>query len=257
MDSPNKYERAKKLFAAVAPFAWLALLAFAVWSLGKEWGGFHLDDLDDALRRIGLWHVGMALLLTAASLLCNASLDLVGLRWLQKDLPTGKVLGTALVAGSFSMNGGGTILGGGAIRMRFYGQYGLGGAEIAKITGFLLIAGWLGHALLAGLMMCWAPPELSWLPLAAGRGIGAALLVSCGAVCLLSVRGFRGTRLAFLPPWRILLASMVVSGFDWLFAGLALRVFLPAEISTPAFLAATALGQALGAASHVPGGLGV
>ena len=257
MDLTIKNEGLKRLVSAVLPFVWLALLAFAVWLLGKEWGGFHLDELDDALRRIGLWHVGCALLLTAASLLCNASLDLVALRWLRKDLPTGSVLGTALIAGSFSMNGGGTILGGGTIRMRFYGQYGLGGAEIAKITGFLMIAGWLGHALLAGVMMCWSPPELSWLPIALGRGIGCLLVVSCGAICALSAKGFRGEPIRFLPPWRILLAAMLVSGFDWLFAGLALRVFLPAEIPTPAFLAATAIGQALGAASHVPGGVGV
>ena len=257
MDSPIKYDQLKRLFAVIAPFAWLALLAFAVWLLGKEWGGFHLDELDDALRRIGLWHMGVALLLTAASLLCNASLDLVALRWLKKKMPVGKVLGTALIAGSFSMNGGGTILGGGAIRMRFYGQFGLGGAEIAKITGFLLVAGWLGHALLAGVMLCWSPPHLSWLPVALGRGIGVILLVSCGLLCALSATGFRGKAIPFLPPWRLLLAAMVVSGFDWLFAGLALRVFLPADISTPAFLAATAVGQALGAASHVPGGLGV
>lgn len=257
MDFPNKFVAAKRLLGSVAPFAWLALLAFAIVSLGKEWSGFHLNDLNEALRRIGMWHVGIALLLTLASLLCNASLDLVALHWLQKDLPVGKVLGTALIAGSFSMNGGGTILGGGAIRMRFYAQYGLGGAEVAKITGFLLAAGWLGHALLAGVMMCWSPPEPGWLPVAAGRGIGVALLVSCVVFCLISARGFRGRSVPFLPSWRILLVAMAVSGLDWLFAGLALRVFLPADVSTPAFLAATALGQALGAASHVPGGLGV
>lgn len=257
MTLPFKSEKFRKLFVAMVPFAWLALLAFAVWSLGKEWGGFHFDELDDELRVIGLWHISIALLLTAASLVCNASLDLVALRWLRRDLPTGKVLGTALIAGSFSMNGGGTILGGGSIRMRFYGQYGLEGGEIAKITGFLLVAGWLGHALLAGLMMCWAPPELSWLPVLLGRGIGTALIVSCGTICVLSATGFRGKAIPFLPPWRILLVAMVVSCVDWLLAGLALRVFLPAEISTPAFLAATAVGQALGAASHVPGGVGV
>lgn len=257
MDFLIKYTSVKRLLAVLAPFAWLALLVFAVWMLGREWGGFHLNELDAALRRIGFWHVGIALLLTAASLLCNASLDLVALRWLKKDLPAGKVLGTALIAGSFSMNGGGTILGGGAIRLRFYGQFGLGGAEIAKITGFLLVAGWLGHALLAGFMMCWSPPVLDWLPLALGRGIGVGLLISCGMLCVLSATGFRGRTISFLPPWRLLLAAMLVSGFDWLFAGLALRVFLPAGISTPMFLAATALGQALGAASHVPGGLGV
>ncbi|MEI6818324.1 MAG: bifunctional lysylphosphatidylglycerol flippase/synthetase MprF [Verrucomicrobiota bacterium] len=247
----------KRLVSAALPFLCLALLAFSVWLLGKEWGGFHLDELDDALARIGIWPVAIALLLTAASLLCNAALDLVALRWLQQKLPTGRVLGTALVAGSFSMNGGGTILGGGTIRMRFYGQYGLGGAEVAKITGFLMIAGWLGHALLAGVMMCWSPPELSWLPVAMGRGIGLLLLVSCAAICAISAKGFRGKPIRFLPPWRILVVAMLVSGFDWLFAGLALRVFLPAEIPTPAFLAATAIGQALGAASHVPGGVGV
>jgi phosphatidylglycerol lysyltransferase len=257
MDLPIKIEPLKRLFRAIAPFAWLALLGFAVWLLGREWGGFHLQELNEALRRIGPGHVAWALLLTAASLICNASLDLVALRWLRKDLPPGKVLGTALIAGSFSMNAGGTLLGGGAIRMRFYGQYGLGGAEIAKISGFLLIAGWLGHAMLAGVMMCWSPPVLPWLPVAMGRGVGVALLVSCAAICVLSATGFRGKPIRFLPPWRIMLGAMVVSGFDWLFAGLALRVFLPAEISTPAFLAATAVGQALGAASHVPGGLGV
>ena len=257
MDPPIKNENLRRHFARCLPYVWLALFALAVWMLGKEWGGFHLDELDDVLRRIGPWHLLAALILTAASLLCNASLDLVALRWLRKDLPTRKVLGTALIAGSFSMNGGGTILGGGAIRMRFYGQFGLGGAEIAKITGFLMIAGWLGHALLAGVMMCWAPPELDWLSGAAGRGIGVVLLGTCATICLISITGFRGKPVRFLPPWRVMLVAMFVSGLDWLFAGLALRVFLPAAISTPAFLAATAVGQALGAASHVPGGVGV
>ena len=167
------------------------------------------------------------------------------------------VLGTALIAGSFSMNGGGTILGGGTIRMRFYGQYGLDGAEIAKLTGYLLIAGWLGHALLAGLLLCGAPPELPWLPAATGRGLGVLLLLSCGALVVLSVTGWRGRKIAFLPPLKLLAVTMGVSALDWLFAGLALRAFLPLEISTPAFLAVTAVGQALGAASHVPGGVGV
>ncbi len=257
MVQPIKYQKTKRLLAIIAPFAWLALLAFAVWSLGKEWGGFHLGDLDKALRRIGVWHIAIALVLTAASLLCNASLDLVALRWLQRDLPPGKVLGTALIAASFSMNGGGTILGGGAIRLRFYAQYGIGGVEVAKITGFLMVAGLLGHALLAGVMMCLSPPELSWLSTAMGRGLGLAALVGCAAVCALSATGFRGKPIPFLPPWRILVAAMVISGIDWLLAGLALRVFLPAEVPTAAFLAATAVGQALGAASHVPGGVGV
>jgi len=250
-------ENLKRWLTPVAPFIWLALLAFAIWSLGKEWGEFHLSELDDALRRIGPVHLGAALALTIASLLCNASLDLVALRWLGKHLPTRDVLGTALIAGSFSMNGGGTVLGGGAIRMRFYGRFGLGGGEIAKITGLLMVAGWLGHALLAGVLMCWAPPVLSWLPLGLGRAIGASLLISCIGLCALSATHLASSRFKFLPPFRTLITAMFISSMDWLFAGLALRVFLPAEISTPAFLAAAAVGQAIGAASHVPGGVGV
>lgn len=257
MDLPIKHEGLKRLVSRIAPFAWLALLGVAVWSLGREWGGFHLDELDDALRRIGPWHLGAALAMTAASLLCNASLDLVALRWLGKELPVRKVLGTALIAGSFSMNGGGTILGGGAIRIRFYGQHGLGGVEVAKITGFLLAAGWLGHALLAGVMLCWSPPVLDWLPAAAGRAAGVLLLLTCAALCLISKTGIRGKAVGWLPRPGILVVAMLVSAIDWLFAGLALRMFLPAAISTPEFLSATAIGQALGAASHVPGGVGV
>ncbi len=249
--------KTKRLFAVVASVAWIAVLAFAVWSLHREWGGFRMSDLNSALRRIGIWHLACALTLTALSLLCNASLDLVALRWLKRPLPVGKVLGTGLIASSFSMNGGGTVLGGGTIRMRFYGQLGLGAAEIAKLTGFLLVAGWLGHAFLAGMLLCWAPPELSWLPVIAGRTLGAILLASCGALAWLAASGWRGKPLGFLPPWQILVVATLVSAVDWLFAGLALRVFLPQAISTPSFLAATAIGQALGAASHVPGGVGV
>jgi len=252
-----RHEKTKRLLAVVASVAWIAVLAFAVWSLHREWGGFRMADLNTALRRIGPGLLGCALGLTALSLLCNASLDLVALRWLGRSLPVAQVLGTGLIASSFSMNGGGTLLGGGTIRMRFYGQLGLSGAEIAKLTGFLLVAGWLGHAFLAGILLCWAPPELAWLPALLGRGIGVLLLGSCGALALLSATGWRGKPLAFLPPWRILVVATWVSAVDWLLAGLALRVFLPHEISTPAFLAATAIGQALGAASHVPGGVGV
>ena len=157
MDRPIIIEKTKRLISVIAPFAWLAVLVFAIWSLQREWSGVGRKGLSQAISQISLWQLGFALLLTAASLVCNASLDLVALRWLKRDLPTGRVLGTALIASSFSMNGGGTILGGGTIRMRFYGQYGLGGGEIAKMTGFLLVAGWLGHALLAGMLLSWSP----------------------------------------------------------------------------------------------------
>jgi len=257
MDDVDHQWRGGRLISVVGKFAWLALLAVALFSLHREWGGFHLTELDDALQRIGFWHLLAALVLTALSLGCNASLDLAALRWLGRKLPVGGVLGTAFVAGAFSMNGGGTILGGGSIRLRFYGNYGLEGADVAKITGFLLVVGWLGHALLAGLLMCWSPPVLPWLPETMGRTIGAVLVLTCMVPIVLTVTGFRGRKIQMLPPWRILLVAMGISTLDWLFAGLALRVFLPVEVSTPAFLAATALGQALGAASHVPGGVGV
>lgn len=247
----------KRRIAFVASFAWLAILAFAIWSLHREWGGFHLDELDDALERIGLFHISLGLGFTALSLGCNAALDLVALRWLQRKLPAGQVMGTALIASSFSMNGGGTLLGGGTIRMRFYGQFGLEGGDIAKITGFLLLAGWLGHAFLSGILLLISPPVLPWLSPPVGRGVGVLLLISCAVLCKFSASGWRGKPWRFLPPWRITLLAMVVSAFDWLFAGLALRIFLPGDISTPSFLAATAVGQALGAASHVPGGAGV
>jgi phosphatidylglycerol lysyltransferase len=247
----------KKHLAFVGSFLWLAILAFAVWSLHRSWAEFSLDEMDDALKAIGVGHILFALGLTAASLLCNASLDLLALRWLKKDLPKRKVISTALIASSFSMNGGGTILGGGTIRLRFYGQYGIEGPDVAKITGFLMMAGWLGHAMLAGVMLAWQPPVMPWFSESVGRMVGLLAVLSCVLLILLSATGWRGKKLRFLPPWKLTLAALAVSSLDWLFAGLALRVFVPAEVSTPMFLAATAVGQAVGAASHVPGGAGV
>ncbi|MFT3991481.1 MAG: bifunctional lysylphosphatidylglycerol flippase/synthetase MprF [Luteolibacter sp.] len=247
----------KRSITTIASFAWLAVLVFAIWSLHKEWGGFHLDELDDALRRIGPVNLGLGLLFTAMSLASNAALDLLALRWLGRKLPARQVMGTALVASSFSMTGGGTVLGGGTIRLRFYGQYGFEGGDVAKITGFLLMAGWLGHAFLSGILLVWSPPVLPWLPEWAGRGVGGLLLLSCAAMWFFSAKGWNGKPLRFLPSPRILLMALLVSGFDWLCAGMALRVFLTSAVDTTSFLAATAVGQALGAASHVPGGAGV
>lgn len=257
MDDPVHQGIFRRLLPVVGRYAWLVMLVLALNFLRREWGGFHLDELDDALNRIGGFHLALALGLTVVSLTCNASLDLVALAWLGKRLPVGNVLGTAMVASSFSMNGGGTLLGGGTIRLRFYGQHGIEGAEVLKISGFLLAAGWLGHALLAGLLLCWSPPALSWLPAAAGRAIGAVLLATCLLPLLLSASGVRFWKLPALPPWRFLALATLISGIDWLFAGLALRAFLPAEVPTAEFLTATAVGQAIGAASHVPGGVGV
>lgn len=249
--------RLRRIPSVLSGYGWLMLLVVALLMLRHEWGGFHLSELDIALARIGVWHLLAALGFTLLSLLCNASLDLVALHWVGRRLPVAGVIGTGLIASSFSMNGGGTILGGGSIRLRYYGREGLDGGDVAKITGFLMAAGWMGHALLAGVLMLWSPPPLPWLPEWSGRMVGLVLLSGCAVPFVLSALCQRGRWKPLLPPWRVLAVAMLVSGLDWLLAGLALRVLLPAEVPTVMFLALTALGQALGAASHVPGGVGV
>ncbi len=246
------------LLSLLGRYAWLILLIIALRVLYREWGGFHLRDLHKALSEIGGIHITYALAFTLLSLIFNASLDLVAMRWLGRSLPKGEVLGTAFLAGSFAMNGGGTVLGGGSIRLRFYGQCGLSGAEVARITGYLMVVGWLGHSVLAGTLLLISPPELPWLSAAAGRGIGAALLgISVVAFALSTVRKPIRWLSAVMPRWRILSVAVLLSTMDWLCAGLALRMLMPEGVSTIPLLAATAVGQALGAASHVPGGMGV
>lgn len=242
----------------LAGLLWLAVLVAALFALHREWAGFHLSDLDAAMARLGPGYLLLALAFTGLSYFFNASVGLLAHYWLARPLKRPWVdLAVSFISAAFSMNAGGSLLGGGSIRMRFAASQGLSTLQVGKLTAFNLAAGWMGHAFLCGVLLMVAPPPLDWLPLRAAAAVGMLLCASCVALVFTgswfkSMRGrWPGPGLAGL--------ALLLSTLDWLFAGLALWALFPGTLplSAPAFVAVVAIGQAVSAAAHVPGGMGV
>ncbi|MBK1882124.1 bifunctional lysylphosphatidylglycerol flippase/synthetase MprF [Luteolibacter pohnpeiensis] len=243
--------------------AWLVILAFALAALHKEWAHFHAKDFKAALARLGWMHVGLALGCTALSYFSNAAIDLFSLRWLGKKVSTVKALGCSYIAAAFSLNAGGTLLGGGGVRMRLYTGLGLTPGEVARMAGFAVFAGWAGNALVAGILLILSPAALPMVGGALARGIGVLLVIAVG--CLLLWNYWRRGKHDVdenlrWPPTGLLFAAILSSALDWVMAGMAIRVLLPGDlgnIGTAGFLGVVLVSQLLSALSHVPGGVGV
>jgi phosphatidylglycerol lysyltransferase len=137
--------RLRVWLARVGGLLWLLVLAAALRALHKEWSGFHFKDLDDALARIGVGHLLLALAITVVSHLCNAIMGVVAERWLGRPIQRPwHSLGVSFISAAFSLNAGGTVLGGGAIRLRFAASQGLTSGEAGKVTLFTAAAGCAG-----------------------------------------------------------------------------------------------------------------
>ncbi len=258
--APEEISRLRIWLWRLGIAGWLAVMSFALIALHREWAEFHMDDLNAALARLGWKHVALALACTALSYLSNASIDLFSLRWLGKKIPVRNALGCSYIAAAFSMNAGGTLLGGGGVRMRLYTSNGLTPAEVAKMAGFAMVAGWAGNALVAGVLLGIAPGILPLLHPILVREIALLLIAGVGVVIGLNAWRRRKGRSETLPPTLLLAGSIFVSALDWIMAGMAIRVLMPADlgsIGTAGFLGAVIVSQFLSALSHVPGGVGV
>jgi phosphatidylglycerol lysyltransferase len=236
-------------------------MAVALVGLHREWAAFEWDNLTAAMGRLGWMHVGLAIFCTVLGYVSYAAIDLFSLRWLGCRVGIGRALGNSCVAAAFSLNAGGTLLGGGGVRMRVFTRLGLTPAEVARMTGFTMVAGWTGHTAVAGGLLLISPSALPALSGLATRCLGLGLLlVAASVVGLNAWRRRKGEVTSDLPHSALLGGAILVSALDWVFAGLAIRVLMPTEmgaLTTPAFLAVVLVSQLVSALSHVPGGMGV
>ena len=259
MDDPSLPPSRTRLWLARAGgLLWLVVLAVALKALHHEWAGFQVGDLDDALARIGPAHLFMALAITLLSHACNAGIGLIAQHWLGHPVTRPwHSLAVSFISSAFSLNAGGTVLGGGAIRMRFAKSQGLTAGEVGKLTLFTVTAGWAGHAMLCGLLLIFSPPPLAWLQGKGAFWLGMGLVAGCAA--LVMARPLMHRRRSRWPSMGVSALALLLSVLDWLGAGLALWVLLPEglPVTVFSFVAVIAISQAISAATHVPGGVGV
>ena len=241
--------------ARLGAVLWVGVCGWALYGLHREWSGFQFSDLSKALARIGPEHLLFALGLAFLSYFANATVSLIAQRWScgKLEQPWREVV-ISFISSAFTMNAGGSVLGGGSIRMRFAAAHGVSMARVGKITFYSGVAGWAGHALVCGILLIFAPPPLDWLTPEFANGVGSILV----AISMVLVFG----RLIFSKKWpslQLAFLTLLVSAIDWVCAGFAMYVLFPCQLPITAwsFVAVVAFAQAIAALSHVPGGIGV
>lgn len=244
----------------------LLFFAAVVWLLGSKIGSIDWPAVAAALRGYDAATLLSAAALALAGYAAAASYDLLGRRYVGHRLPAARTFAINFIAYAFSLNLG-ALVGGWAFRVRLYARYALRPGQIARIIAFAVVTNWSGFVLLAGIVFLLWPPQLpSPWPLDAGgeRVLGAALLAAVPAyvgLCALGHRRgwkirVRGAELA-LPSPPMALLQLALSSASWLMIALAMDRLLPEEVPFPRMLAVLFAASLIGAATHVPGSIGV
>ena len=219
-------------------------------------------ELEAAVLRQPAWHLVSCLALTAASFLCLALYDLVGVHVAAPGRVRARL---ALLAGACSAAIANTLgfhaVSGSAVRAHLYLPAGLSGGEVARVVSM----SWL--SLVAGNMTMLAGAELVEAATGADPARHAALGVGLEGLLLVWLWWLsRGPReIAFgrfrlpMPPASLALSLMLLGAVESGTAIGALYVLLPADLTPPfdVFAVGCIAAVILGVVAHTPGGLGV
>ena len=244
----------------------LVIFALVMMVVRHALAGYHLHDVLVQMHRLPwniiLWSCGFAL----ASYVALSGYDLLALRYVEQPVPTARATVASFIAFAVGHNIGLATLTGAAIRARMYGTVGVGGMQIALISGFCVLTTALGATALVAYALIAEPAEASMmlhLSQSASRNVGILL-----ALALLAYGIWVQVRRApiMVRNWSIKLPSLpltigqtLVAAVDLCLAAAALYVLLPQPValSYQAFLAVYVLATVAMLVSNVPGGLGV
>jgi len=245
----------------------VALFSAVIWLLVRRFSSLDPQALFAALAAYPIQQllicVGLSLLAYAA---CS-SYDLLALRILGLQSPglrAAKVLPISFTATVMGLNLG-SLVGAWALRARLYLRAGLSPVQVASLISVVVATNWLGFAAVAaaalvmapGLTLPW-PIDPLWMQftgLLLGLLLGGYLL-ACHHLRDSTVSFWRGRRVR-LPPLRLALAQIALGALNWLSVAAVIHVLLRAWASYEQALLTYQLAAVAGAATHIPGGLGI
>lgn len=231
------------------------------------------QHLHEALLAIPGTDLALALLATAAGFVALLGYEWSACRYAGVRLPPPSLLLGGFCAFAIGNATGLSLLTGGAVRYRLYGQQGVAAAEIARISLFASLS--LGCALpllAAGAALLDLPQASRALHLAAGSLATLAVAVLSGYAALALflwrhatpdernpqvIRASFGPYSLGLPAARLTLLQLLIACADVVAAAFVLHVLLPEGPSFGSFLLVYLVALAAGVLSHVPGGIGV
>ncbi|MEH1930959.1 lysylphosphatidylglycerol synthase domain-containing protein [Nostoc sp.] len=256
----------KKLRLKFSTLFGLSLLVLSVWAIANELHEYNYRDILNSLATIPKSRLSWAVWLTALGYLVMIGYDILGFSYINRSLSWNKIALTSFISSAFSNTIGFALLTGSAIRYRFYSSWGVSAGAIAQVIAFANFTFWLGMFAVAGLLFLINPlkiPTQLHLPFATVRPIGMIFLLLVatyllGSIFIQQPLIIQGQEFRF-PSFKISLAQIAISSFDWILAAAVLYVVLPTNISLSYldFLGIYLLAMFAGVVSNVPGGLGV
>jgi len=216
-----------------------------------------------ALRRMAALAIAGAICATALSFAALVGRDASALRYIGA-----RASAPALLLASFCGTALGNAVGFGvltaaAVRYRIYGAVGIKSDDVARLLLFIFAGSALGLAGIGGLA-CLVEAEpvatlLGW-PADILRVVAGVALAIAASILVFGLRGpVRVGRFSFSTPTKTLAAAqLILTSIRLIGAAAALWLLLPpTPISFLSFAAIFSAATALGAVSHIPGGVGV
>ncbi|MCM2294062.1 UPF0104 family protein [Allorhizobium sp. BGMRC 0089] len=247
----------------------LVMIAIALAAIVFAWRAFSrfsLAQIGQSLQAIATQRFVLAILFAALSYFLLTVIEMLALKHLGKPLAYRRIALTSFTSLSIGHNVGIAAFSSGAIRYRFYAQWGLRAEDVAKIVLFSATVIGLGQVTLAGLVLLIAPGGLApglQLSLASARILGSLCLLTVLAYLLLcwkKERPFCLWRFTIeVPSVPMALAQIVCGTANYLCVSACLYQLLQVG-PTLGFLrisGAFVLANLLAFLVHVPGGLGV
>ena len=236
----------------------LAVLAAALYSLGRNLGGLSQSEIIAAFHAVPAQRRWLCGLLTGGSYIALGGYDVIAVRSIGlRGVSTGRAWFAGAAATAISNTLGFHALTATAVRYRLFTRSGLTGSQVAGVIALSSTALAVGFVSVLVAAMIASPSSGGWQRVA---GLALFFVLLAGIRLLGAGRqiSFRGYRLK-LPSTRMALAQMVLGAVELESAIGALYVLIPENFaaSLPAFCALYISAVLLGIISHAPGGLGV
>ncbi|WP_017930317.1 bifunctional lysylphosphatidylglycerol flippase/synthetase MprF [Robiginitomaculum antarcticum] len=245
----------------------LLMFGLAIAFIHNEIKAFSFDHIAGALSSISPIHIAFALVMTLVSFSAVAFYDFFALKYTERGLPLRQTAMASVLAYAISNSLGFSALTGNAVRYRLYTAWGLAAVDVAVIA--LITALFMG---LSGLSLASAglllepgvfervfhlSPALTYaLGIAGAASIAAALVYLRAGGETRSVFNISFNR----PPASLMARQWAAGIVDWAAAAAVLYILLlPSnpEFSFVAFVPLFVAAHYAGAASGLPGGIGV
>jgi glycosyltransferase 2 family protein len=258
----NVSGKLKRLHPWIATAAF-ALAAFLVYRALQK---YSIDEILASLSAISLRHLALGAAFTVGSFVCLTGSDTLAVRYTRSNLPYPKIALTSFTSLSIGHTLGLAALSSGAVRYRFYTNWGLSPGDVGRIIVFCGMTVMLGLLTLGGLASLIRPAlvaDLFNLTPPAVIAIGVLLLALDAIYLGLAAFVHRPIRIRNfelpVPRLRLALGQIAVGTTDFLLVSAVLHQMLSASADIGYFpIAATyAMANAAAMVTHVPGGLGV